>query len=127
MSLIVAAGVIVLILIVWVGRTRSARKNWLSEINLPGTWELNDNAQNTLEFIGSQSSGNYLATFNNQLESGRWLISGSDLVMIAKDDVEKRYELRLFELGKIGINGPDRDRHIYNKQATNVIPMQPTA
>ena len=126
-SLIVVAA-IAIIVFVWVQKTRMARKKWLNHLDLPGTWELADNASTTFEFIGDLSGGNYIFSSNNMLESGGWQISGNMLLLTPNDAKEgTSFEIRWFKLGEIGIHGPGRERQVYQKRVDNVVRLRPRA
>ena len=120
--------VISFIVFVWVRKTRTARKSWLQQLNLPGTWELKERDSTTIEFIGELSGGNYMYSENNLLESGSWHISGSGLVLKPEETQKDTiYELRSFKPGEIGINGPGKERQIYQKRIDNVVQLRPRA
>lgn len=126
-SLIVVAAIAVIVF-VWVQKTRLARKKWLNQLDLPGTWELSDNSSTTFEFIGELAGGNYIFSSNNMLESGEWQISGNALLLTPNDAKEGvNFEIRWFKLGEIGINGPGRERQIYQKRVDNVVQLRPRA
>lgn len=136
--LLLAAGGVVLL---WWRRVRRARDTWLHDLNLIGKWELEADAsageseqeapakpKRTLNFSGSLARGSYVARDGDAVERGEWRLSGNTLTLVATEgEVEskapQRYELRLFKVGKIGIDGAGREREIYLKRDGNVIPL----
>ena len=126
-GLIVIAAIAIIVFL-WVQKTRSSRKSWLQKLDLPGTWELQEDKTTTFEFIGELDGGNYIYTANNMLESGSWQISGNLLLLKANNASEGvSYEIRSFALGEIGIHGPQRERQIYQKRVDNVVQLRPRA
>lgn len=127
MSTLLVLGLIALAVIIWVTRTRSARRHWVEELNLIGQWDLEGrNIHNErIEFIGARPDrGNYMASKDETLESGSWFLTSYFLVLQPENEEQKRYELRRFEEGRIGINGPDREKQIYRKKrVSNIIKM----
>ena len=117
----------------WSRKARKARAEWLRSLNLLGKWELQSGAQETpahrtLTLTGTRSAGNYVARNGDAIERGEWRLSGHTLTLAATEgeaagDGPKRYELRLFEAGRIGIDGPGREREIYVKREGNVVPL----
>ena len=126
-TLSVLAGVLA-ILAVWVVRTRSARTRWILRLDLPGMWVLEGAEDNkvSIEFFGTPKDGQYIESLQDKIIAGNWRLSGSNLVLTPNERDDQVFEIRSFESGKIGINGPDRDRQIYLKQANNVVPMRRT-
>ena len=123
-------------------RTRS---QWHRSLDLLGTWHLESSADSisrSLTLSGKPASGSYVAKDGNAVERGRWWLRGRTLRLLPVEggaggadagagvdaaDVqgtEKSYELRLFEPGRIGLDGPDRVREIYIKRESNVIPLR---
>ena len=128
MSSLFVLAVVIVIVLVWVQKTRKARKVWLFKLDLPGTWDLETNDTTSFEFIGNIDGGNYIYTTSSSLESGSWQIVGNRLVLTPNElDQGMPFELRFFSLGLIGIHGPDRERHVYRKRVDNVVPLRPTA
>ena len=122
----------------WSRSARRARTEWLAALNLLGKWELEvrtddgeDGAtppRRTFTMTGTLSSGQYVARDGDVIERGEWRLSGHTLTLAATEgphagDGPKRYELRLFEAGRIGVDGPGREREIYIKREGNVVPL----
>ena len=119
---------------VWVRSARRSRAEWLRALNMLGKWELDSCAagtetpHRTLTLTGTLSTGKYVARDGDAIERGDWRLSGHTLTLAATegqsaDDGPKRYDLRLFEAGRIGIDGPGRQREIYVKREGNVVPL----
>ena len=108
----------------WVKRTRAARERWISRLALPGVW-LSDapNGPWVLEFAGDSTSGQFIERSGRATERGRWRLLGS-AIELQSDSGTRLYDLRLFENGSIGIDGPDRQRRIYVRQRSNVVPLR---
>ena len=120
-------GAVAFVILFWVMRTRNARRRWVVELDLIGQWDLEGENRNKdrIEFIGVHGDrGNYMASTEESLESGSWHLSSYSLVLEPENVEPRRYELRLFEKGRIGINGEDRVRQIYRKRRTaNIIKL----
>ncbi|MDA1076110.1 MAG: hypothetical protein O3A63_15325 [Proteobacteria bacterium] len=108
--------------VVWVRGTRRNRQAWLEKLNLPGVWRA-DGATGRLEMSGELSKGNYRLVDTEIDEHGRWHLDGHDLVLHSSQG-PKKYDLRLFDRGKIGLHGPGLTRRIYLKGVDNVVPLR---
>jgi hypothetical protein len=129
-SLLVVIG-IACIAALWVNGARKNRQRWLARLDLPGVWhwQPSDSAEpgvrGSLELSGGLSSGTYRLVEPDVEESGNWSLEGHTLQMIPTGaDGAGRYEIRFFDEGKIGIDGPGRERRIYVKERTNVVPLR---
>jgi hypothetical protein len=117
--LIIAGGVYL-----WMRRARVGRERWVSRLALPGVWSCDTtDGPSVLEFAGAADEGTYIEQSSGATERGRWRIQGSGMVLESDRGV-RSYELRLFENGSIGIDGPDRVRRIYVRQRNNVVPLR---
>lgn len=125
MSQLLVLGLVVLAILVWVVRTRAARRKWVADLDLVGQWDLEgENVEKVrIEFIGAQGdAGNYMASTKESLESGSWSLSSYYLILHPENGEAQRFELRRFEPGRIGINGPGREKQIYRKKrVSNII------
>ena len=127
MIFVVILGVAACVVTVWVRNTRRARHDWLTDLDLPGTWDLdNSETPECIEFSGSMESGCYAQTLDDIVIKGHWAINGSSLTLSPDEEesVPTTYELRKFQTGNIGINGPDRPRQIFVKRSSNIIPLR---
>ena len=108
----------------WIRRMRAGRERWLARLELPGAWSC-DTADGpaVLEFSGESDRGTYVEQSPRATERGRWRISGSGVVLESERGA-RMYQLRLFENGSIGIDGPERERRIYVRQRSNVVPLR---
>ena len=108
----------------WVKRTRVARDRWISRLSLPGVWQSDaPNGPWVLEFVGEPTSGRFIERSGRAAERGRWRLLGSEIELEAESGT-RTYALRLFENGSIGIDGPGRERRIYVRQRSNVVPLR---
>lgn len=120
---VIAAAVVAF---VWINGTRRNRLSWLSRLDLPGIWE-REGEWGRLELSGELHRGRY--RFEDRRggegdESGRWSLEGHTLVLTTESGGSTEYELRQFQEGKIGIDGPRRERRIYQKVPSNVVPLK---
>ena len=116
----------------WVRKARRSRLAWLQSLNLVGKWECApENAaglRRWLTFSGGIASGSYVSRDGDAVHRGAWRLRGHTLTLQPKEgayegDGPMHYDLRLFETGKIGLDGPGRKREIYLKRGSNVIPL----
>lgn len=116
--------VVAAVVFVWVSGTRRNRQRWLERLDLPGVWRWQDR-DGQLEFTGGLQAGRYRFAEPGADEQGAWELQGHTLVLTSEsDDNTRRFDLRFFDSGKIGIDGPGRERRIYVKQQTNVVPLR---
>ena len=122
-SLLVFA-VVVAIVFTWVRATRKMRERWLRQLNLVGVWDLDaEGALASIEFTGTLASGDFKARSDGGVEVGQWRITGNKIVLSSSAG-ENEFDLRYFDVGKIGIDGPGRERQVYRKRADNVVPLR---
>lgn len=112
----------VLTAVFWLRGARRNRMAWLRKLNLPGHWRSETGA---LRFQGGDDAGAYLLSEDAMKERGRWRLDGHDLILTPNTaGPAKRYDLRLFKPGEIGIDGPGLARRIYHRQADNVVQLK---
>ena len=122
-------GAVVALVVLWLRGTRRARREWLRQLNLVGTWDLDSDGMTcTLRFAGNLAEGTYLVRVRDSTgiessERGDWRVVGHTLELTTQGRTE-RHDLRYFDTGKIGIDGPKHEREIYIKRADNVIPLR---
>ena len=110
--------------VVWVRAARRSRHQWLTRLSLPGRWQWRDH-EGVLELKGDLDSGHYRFLEPAGEEAGQWSLHGHEMVLEPHDgESPTRLDLRLFEDGVIGLDGPGRERRVYVKQRSNVIPLQ---
>ena len=130
-------GVCVLLVSFWMRSAKRKRLAWLRALNLPGKWELDgqpaDKTQQivrrTLTLGGELDGGRYVARDGDSIQRGNWRLRGHVLGLARTEgDGESgavaHYDLRLFDKGKIGLDGPGREREVYVKRENNVIPLR---
>lgn len=122
------------LVVIWLRGARRARVRWLEALSLVGKWELEVPGSGrgprgrSLTLSGDLASGKYVARDNDAVERGEWRVSGRTLALLPTEGEgaprgPSRFELRLFEAGRIGLHGPGREREIYVKRDGNVIPL----
>ncbi|MEE9254730.1 MAG: hypothetical protein V3U43_07325 [Pseudomonadales bacterium] len=107
---------------------RQNRRRWLQRLALPGTWECErDGVRYYLELRGDPGGGRFeeswIADGRRTVEQGTWKLHGNEIHF----DTEAGHtvcEVRLFKEGRIGIHGPGRERRIYDKHQSNVVPLR---
>jgi len=110
----------------WIRGTRRNRASWLARLDLPGTWE-REGEWGRLELTGDLDGGRYRINEGSAREAdetGTWRLEGHILRLIPENGSAADYELRLFQEGKIGIDGPRLERRIYQKVPSNVVPLR---
>jgi len=108
----------------WIRSVRAGRGRWIARLSLPGVWSCDTvDGPSVLEFSGESDRGTYLEQSPRATERGRWHLSGSGVIFESERGA-RRYELRLFDNGSIGIDGPERQRRIYVRQRNNVVPLR---
>ncbi|HET6472917.1 MAG TPA: hypothetical protein VFG38_13810 [Pseudomonadales bacterium] len=123
------AGLLVVLIIatacyLWVKRTRAARDRWIARLSLPGVWQCESpGGRWVLEFVGEPTAGRYTEQSGRATERGRWRLLGNE-IQLETDAGTRTYQLRLFDNGSIGIDGPGRERRIYVRQRSNVVPLR---
>jgi hypothetical protein len=120
--LVIAVGALAFI---WIRGTRRNRARWLARLDLPGVWE-REGEWGRLELVGDLDRGTYRFSEGGTGadESGRWMLEGHTLRLTTENGQTDDYDLRLFQEGKIGIDGPRRERRIYQKVPSNVVPLR---
>ena len=116
---------IVVVAVSWIRMTRNTRRKWLAQLNLPGAWELQGAGPAViLELRGALAGGQYTISGGSASERGVWRLPGRALVLAPEGGSEVVYDLRMFDVGKIGIDGPGHERQIYVKRPDNVVPLR---
>jgi len=128
-SLLVVIAVTALV-VVWVRGTRRNRQRWLERLDLPGIWE-REGAWGRLELVGSLDQGKFRILDGEggggeggEDRAGDWRLEGHTLVLTYDGRERAEYDLRLFQEGKIGVDGPGLERRIYQKVPSNVVPLR---
>ena len=126
---------VVVLASVWMRSASRKRQDWLRALNLPGKWELdpppvaNGGAHEvkSLTLSGDLDGGTYVARDGDAIHRGKWRLHGHSLELEPTEgdaEAPAQYDLRLFEKGKIGLDGPGREREVYVKRDSNVIPLR---
>ena len=122
-SLLVLLAVTVLC-VLWIRGAQRSRVQWLARLALPGRWQWRDH-DGALELEGDLDRGRYRFQEPQGEEVGSWSLQGHELVLEPADGRPgTRLDLRLFEDGLIGLDGPGRERRVYVKQRSNVVPLR---
>ena len=121
-------GTVALVVLRWVRATKRARIEWLRVVNLIGRWERQPGDGNgearSITFTGDLASGKYAAKDGDAVEQGDWVLRGHMLTLSPGEGDAAEFDLRLFQPGKIGLDGPGREREIYVRSSDNVIPLR---
>ena len=124
MSALIVVIAVAVLAFAYVRGTRRNRLRWLERLGLPGIWRW-EHHEGTLEMSGSFEEGHYRFREPEGNESGRWALQGQMLVLIPESGTgPANYDVRFFDEGKIGVDGPGRSRRIYVKEHTNVVPLR---
>ena len=133
MSIYLIVAAVTVVGFVWLRSAHRARWNWVRSLDLVGQWDLDATAASvdgstgearSLTLSGGPVSGPYVARDGDMIYRGAWRLSGGTLTLEPAGGRAAQYELRLFGAGKIGIDGPGRQREIYIKRDDNVIPFR---
>ncbi len=120
----------------WMRSARRRRLDWLRALNLVGKWELDAAPTNGspalrrwLTLSGDLAGGTYVARDAEVTQRGNWRLRGHTLYLEPTEGdgavtTPASYELRLFDKGKIGLDGPGRAREVYVKRESNVVPLR---
>jgi hypothetical protein len=110
---------------VWARGLRTNRRRWLERVGLPGAWHSTTEAgDEILELTGELDNGGYLERSPFGTDRGRWLLRGHTLVLVRDDGQSVELDLRLFDEGKIGLDGPGHERRVYTRAESNVVPLR---
>lgn len=130
MSLYLVLAAVVVVAFLWLGSARRARLNWVRALDLVGQWDLDASADasngeaRSLSLSGGPLAGPYAARDGDTTYRGTWRLTGATLTLEPAGGRAAQYELRLFGAGRIGIDGPGRQRETYVKRDDNVIPFR---
>ena len=111
-----------------------ARRRWLQRLDLPGLWHWQD-GKATLTLTGGYERGRFtaveLAEERDEREGsvgepreieGEWSLSGHHLTLTAPGYAQT-LELTLYQPGSIGLEDETGVRRAYQKEASNVVPL----
>ena len=119
--------VVALVAFTWARGAHRNRLRWLERLDLPGTWYSGNPGGSggsvTLELSGSLNGGAYVETAGERTEAGTWRLMGHTLSFTSSGGTCE-CDLRLFEAGRIGVDGPGRERRIYERRQDNVVPLR---
>ena len=124
---------LVVLVFLWWRTVQKTRRNWLRSLDLIGQWDLDAASSSpegstgesrSLTLSGGPFTGPYVARDGETIYRGTWQLSGGTLTLEPAGGRAAQYELRLFGAGKIGIDGPGRQREVYVKRDDNVIPFR---
>ena len=114
--------VVIALAVIWIRGARRNRLVGLTKLNLPGRWRCEEGE---LALEGRLNGGRYRLKDGAREEAGRWLLEGNDLLLISdKAAGQRRYELRYFSPGKVGVDGPGLARRVYERIADNVVTLR---
>lgn len=127
-QLLIGIVIAAIIVFLWVRHTREARRKWVDKLHLPGTWEpdssVSTNPPVLLSLTGQSDRGDYELRFSDRVERGIWVIVRSNLVLTNEQGQDHSYEIRFFETGKIGLDGPNINQQVLVKRVENIVPLR---
>lgn len=126
MAFLVALALVGLVGAIWLRSAKRARAEWLRTLNLVGRWEragADQNKPQSLTLTGNLTAGEYMAQDGGASERGHWRLRNHTLTLTPASGHPVAFELRLFAPGKIGLDGPGREREIYLRHKDNVIAL----
>ena len=133
MSVYLVVAIVAVVVFLWFRSAQRARSDWVSALDLIGQWDLDATAGSadgstgearSLTLSGGPLSGPYVAKDGDTTYRGTWRLTGATLTLEPEGGRAAQYELRLFSVGRIGIDGPGRQREIYVKCDDNIIPFR---
>lgn len=125
MTLLIAAAIVVLLAGLLIRGARTNRRDWLKALSLPGTWVLrNAESLSVLSFGGDLDQGTYSWREDGHEEEGGWRLRGHTLKLTPEGGQAVDYELRVFDDGSIGIDGPGHERCVYLRRRDNVVSLR---
>ncbi len=130
MSVYLIVAAVALAALFWFRSVQRARSNWVRALDLVGQWDLDSASEGAtaearaLTLSGGPLAGPYVARDGDASYRGTWRLTGATLTLEPAGGRAAQYELRLFGAGRIGIDGPGRQREIYVKRDDNVIPFR---
>ncbi len=111
-------------------RAAGQRKRWRRQLSLPGSWRWEE-GDSLLSLSGELSAGSFLLREGGEQCSGRWRLLGHKLELYPTRGELKLtatqpyvFDLRRFENGAIGLDGPDRKQRVYGRSNENVVPLR---
>ena len=107
---------------IWLRGAKRNRLAWLKRLNLPGEWR---SESGTLNFEGAIEGGRYRLAEGAGREQGHWSLDSRQLKLAPDSDgAPKRYDLRYFGPGEIGLDGPGLRGRIYRRETDNVVRLK---
>ena len=117
-----------IVIVAWISATRKARRKWIEQLDLNGTWDLEtsdpEQSEQNLWFEGEPENGIFTFQSKDENVTGAWKIVGSRLVLTSEQDNEQEFELRFFETGRVGLLGPDDQKRVFKKRSENIVKLR---
>ena len=104
----------------YVRQSRRRRQRWLRRLDLPGVWVSQDDVQETLLLQGGLAEGGFESSVAG---AGQWRLSGDTLVLRSAEGEERRFELTLYDVGKMGLEEHGRRTYYMKNAPSNVVPL----
>ena len=133
MQMVVVAFVAICIFL-YIRSKHLARRRWLQRLDLPGLWHWQD-GKATLTLTGGYERGRFTAVElgkgHDETEDsvgerreieGEWLLSGHQLQLKAPGYAQT-LDLTLYQPGSIGLEDETGVRRAYQKEVSNVVPL----
>jgi len=115
--------VVTVVVFGWLRGVRRSRERWLQRLDLPGSWNC-EGHPGKLALSGELNAGAYRFTEPGVEEQGRWLLHGHSLELTPDSGSVRVYDLRFFDVGKIGLARDGHDARIYHKIPSNVVQLR---
>lgn len=112
---------VVVAVTLWQRSSRRGRVAWLSRLALAGQWHASDSSR--IEFSGGLDHGDYEWRRSGVSEQGSWTYVGHNLELAPLEGDVRRYDLRLFDAGKVSLTPVQGDAILLEKQPSNVVPL----
>lgn len=126
MQMVVVAFVAICIFL-YMRSKQTARQKWLQRLDLPGLWRWQE-GKATLTLTGGYDRGRFAAVepgdptgAQRQIE-GDWQLSGHQLKLSAPGYAQT-LSVTLYQPGSIGLEDETGARRAYQKQSSNVVPL----
>lgn len=112
---------VVVAVTVWQRSSRRGRLQWLSKLSLPGQWTSSDGSR--IEFAGGLDHGDYEWRRAGATERGSWRYTGHMLTFTPSEGASHRFDVRLYDAGKISLTPKQGSALLLEKRSSNVVPL----
>jgi hypothetical protein len=125
MNLVIFIAVVALGAYAFLRHSREARRRWLESLHLQGSWDWHSGASAaSLDIAGGPGEGTYVETTATSRQRGQWALHGQRITFSPDQGAAFECEFRVFADGSIGLDGVGRERRVYTRRASNVVPLR---